>query len=199
MRLTLVRHAETPANVRGELDTAPPGPGLTERGEAQAQALVERFAEVEFDTVFASILTRTQLTAAPIAAARNLPIQVLDGLREFSVGVLEDRSDPEAIGIFVEVMRRWLLGDHTPSIGGGESGEEILQRMDSVVEYIAEHSAAPLVVSHGGIIRVWAAARASNIDSDFAVANYVVNTGVIVLDGKPGQWHCVSWDSPPPR
>lgn len=199
MRLTLVRHAETPSNVRGALDCQPPGPGLTERGETQAEALVERFADVDFDAVFTSTLTRTQLTAGPVAAAKGLPIQVLDNLREFSVGLLEDRSDPEAIGVFVDVMRRWLLGDTTPAIGGGDTGDQILRRMDAAVEYIAESSVAPIVVGHGGAIRVWAAARASNIDGDFAVANYVVNTGVIVLDGRPGQWHCVSWDRPPPR
>ena len=30
MRLLLIRHGQTPANVRGELDTAAPGPGLTD-------------------------------------------------------------------------------------------------------------------------------------------------------------------------
>ncbi|MCM1975585.1 histidine phosphatase family protein, partial [Streptomyces sp. G1] len=36
MRLLLVRHGQTPTNVDYLLDTAVPGPGLTELGLAQA-------------------------------------------------------------------------------------------------------------------------------------------------------------------
>ena len=35
MRLLLIRHGETPGNVLGQLDTAHPGPGLTDLGERQ--------------------------------------------------------------------------------------------------------------------------------------------------------------------
>ena len=34
-RLVLVRHGQTPSNVAGVLDTALPGPGLTEEGQQQ--------------------------------------------------------------------------------------------------------------------------------------------------------------------
>ena len=44
MRLTLVRHGQTPSNVLGLLDTAPPGPGLTDLGQLQAASVRTRAA-----------------------------------------------------------------------------------------------------------------------------------------------------------
>jgi release factor glutamine methyltransferase len=38
VRLLLIRHGQTPSNVLGLLDTAPPGPGLTDLGVEQAAA-----------------------------------------------------------------------------------------------------------------------------------------------------------------
>ncbi|BCW50626.1 hypothetical protein StoSoilB13_29680 (plasmid) [Arthrobacter sp. StoSoilB13] len=45
MKLLLIRHGQTPGNVAGQLDTAFPGPGLTELGERQAAALPEALAD----------------------------------------------------------------------------------------------------------------------------------------------------------
>lgn len=204
MKLILVRHGETPGNVAGVLDTAPPGPGLTERGALQAAALVDRFSGDQIDAIYASTLTRTQLTAQPLAAERGLPLTILSELREFSVGDLEGRSDPEALAEFVAVMRRWLAGDLSAAMPGGETGAQIVARMDAAITAIAQAAEdagneTVLAVSHGGAIRIWAAATADNISAEFAQANYLVNTAVIVMTGGPGSWHCQSWDLAPPH
>lgn len=73
MRLILIRHGQTPSNVAFLLDTAVPGPGLTDLGEKQAAALPQTLADVDIDLLYVSTLTRTQLTAArwrPPAASR---------------------------------------------------------------------------------------------------------------------------------
>ncbi len=213
MRLTLVRHGETPANVLGELDTAVPGPGLTDRGHSQAVALVDRFAGIEFDAIYASTHLRTHYTAAPLAAERGLQIQVRAGFREFDVGDLEGRSDREAIQIFVETFKAWIVGDIDQPMPGGESGRQVLDRFDEELARICrpgvaggEHpdegpdpsDDALAIFSHGGALRLWAATRANNVDTDFALANYLVNTGVIVLEGSlTVGWHCASWDLAP--
>ncbi len=63
MRLLLVRHGQTAANVRGELDTAPPGPGLTRLGRRQAKAIPGELAAESIDGIYSSALIRTQETA----------------------------------------------------------------------------------------------------------------------------------------
>jgi hypothetical protein len=50
------------------------------------------------------------------------------------------------------------------------------------------------------VLRLWSGTRAGNIDTEFTLANYLVNTGVIVMTGSPDDgWHCESWDLPPTR
>ncbi|MGN6780504.1 MAG: histidine phosphatase family protein, partial [Marmoricola sp.] len=63
MRLLLLRHGETHANVSGELDTAAPGEDLTPLGQAQAEAAATVLADRDIDAVFVSVLVRTQQTA----------------------------------------------------------------------------------------------------------------------------------------
>ena len=46
MRLFLVRHGQTHANVARQLDTAVPGVDLTDTGREQAQELADRLAGV---------------------------------------------------------------------------------------------------------------------------------------------------------
>lgn len=199
MKLTLVRHGETPGNVAGRLDTAPPGPGLTERGEHQAAALVQRFAGDRFDAIWTSAHLRTRVTAAPLAADRGMEPQVRPQLGEFSAGDLEGRSDADALAVFLGVMHAWIGGDLDPTMPGGESGHDILCRMDAAfAEVHATGDESALVVSHGGVLRIWTATRCANITTEFALANYLVNTGVIVVTGTPTDgWHCESWDLPP--
>ena len=79
MRLLLIRHGQTPSNVLGLLDTAIPGPGLTDLGIEQAAALPAALADYRIDAIYASAQRRAQLTAQPLADARGLPIQVRDG------------------------------------------------------------------------------------------------------------------------
>lgn len=44
MRLLLIRHGQTPSNLKHLLDTAAPGPGLTPLGQDQAAALPQALA-----------------------------------------------------------------------------------------------------------------------------------------------------------
>jgi probable phosphoglycerate mutase len=96
MRLLLIRHGQTPANVLGQLDTARPGPGLTELGARQAAEIPDALANERVDALVASTLLRTQLTAAPLAGARGLEVEVRPGLHEIEAGDLESRTHPDS-------------------------------------------------------------------------------------------------------
>ncbi|HBV5297987.1 TPA: histidine phosphatase family protein, partial [Klebsiella oxytoca] len=62
MKLWLVRHGETEANIAGLYSGHAPTE-LTERGIRQAQTLGQRLHAVPFERVFCSELERTQRTA----------------------------------------------------------------------------------------------------------------------------------------
>ena len=97
MRLILVRHGQSPSNIERLIDTTVPGPSLTELGQAQARHSPTPWRRCPIDAIYASTLVRTQLTAAPLAAQRALPVQVRDGLREVRAGDLELASGEEAM------------------------------------------------------------------------------------------------------
>ncbi|MBD0841618.1 MULTISPECIES: histidine phosphatase family protein [unclassified Streptomyces] len=196
MRLILVRHGQTPTNVDSLLDTAVPGPGLTELGERQAAALPEVLADEDVEALYASTLRRTQLTAAPLAAARGLDVLVRDGIREIAAGDLELLpGDGEHGALYMRTAFAWSTGDTALRMPGGETGAEVLARYDAVVAEAAASGARTVVmVSHGAVIRMWAAARAHNVDVPFAAGHRLANTGVVVLEGTPTDgWKALTW------
>ncbi|GHG87256.1 histidine phosphatase family protein [Streptomyces lanatus] len=196
MRLLLVRHGQTPTNVDYLLDTAAPGPGLTELGERQAAALPAALAGEDISAIYASTLIRTQLTAAPLAADLGLGVTVRDGIREVSAGDLEMLpGDTEAGHAYMTTVFAWAAGDTELRMPGGESGAEALGRYDAVVAEAAGSGAGTVaLVSHGAAIRMWTAARAANVDVAFAAAHPLDNTGVVVLEGAPEDgWKVLSW------
>ncbi|MEW2295437.1 histidine phosphatase family protein [Streptomyces sp. NPDC006743] len=198
MRLLLVRHGETPSNVDSLLDTTAPGPGLTELGTRQAAALPEALAGEHIDALYASTLVRTQLTAAPLAAARGLDVVVRDGIRELSAGDLEgEPGDSERGQRYLRTVLAWAAGrrDLRMPGPGGESGTEALARYDAVVaEAAAGGRRTVAMVSHGAAIRLWTAVRARNLDARFAAAHPLRNTGVVILEGTPeAGWTALTW------
>ena len=199
MRLLLVRHGQTPANVRGELATRAPGPGLTPLGETQAVALAGALADRDVDAVFVSPLLRTHLTAAPLAAARALPPVELPGLREVEAGDLEDRSDAPAVEEYQTVFSSWAAGDVRVPMPGGPDGVAFFDRFDAAVRTILDSGATTaLAVSHGASIRAWTGGRAANLGPRFVRAHRLGNTGVVEVHGDfDTGWTCVSWTSDP--
>ncbi|WP_432192167.1 histidine phosphatase family protein [Streptomyces sp. bgisy027] len=196
MRLLLVRHGQTPTNVDYLLDTAAPGPGLTELGQRQAAALPAALTGEDIEAIYASTLVRTQLTAAPLAAARGLDVIVRAGIREVFAGDLEMLpGDTEAGHLYMRTVFAWAAGDTELRMPGGESGAQALARYDAVVAEAAGSGAGTVaVVSHGAAIRMWTAARAANVDVAFAGAHPLDNTGVVVLEGSPVDgWKALSW------
>jgi broad specificity phosphatase PhoE len=195
VRLILVRHGQTPSNVAGELDTAVPGAALTPLGHRQADALPEALADEDVAGVYASLLTRTQLTAAPLATACGLEVVVRDGLEEISAGDLEMRSDDEAVAAYADTVGAWIDGELTVAMPGGPDGHSFFGRYDAAIAAIAGAHAADatvVVVSHGAAIRAFAARHGGHPD------NRLLNTGAVMLEGSPDAgWTLTGWSRHP--
>lgn len=201
MRLLLIRHGQTPANVIGALSTAAPGPGLTALGEEQAEAVPFALQNERIDGVYASILVRTQLTALPLTTALGIPpATVLPGLHEIQAGDLEDHTDARAVRTYLETAWAWGVGDLVPRMPGAEDGTEFFARYDADIRTIAAAHADGTAVafSHGAAIRVWCAARADNLPPNYAAFSALDNTGVVILEGDPEHgWEVESWGGQP--
>ncbi|MDQ1594094.1 MAG: hypothetical protein QOH40_650 [Arthrobacter pascens] len=201
MRLLLIRHGETPGNVLGQLDTAHPGPGLTELGERQAEALPRALVKEPISALYASTLLRTQVTAAPLGRELGLDVKVLDGIHEIEAGALEKLTDHEAHRRYMTTVFAWSNGDFDRRMPAGPDGHAFFERYDAAIAKVAaaaDDAGAVAVVSHGAAIRVWAGLRADNIDMEFAARHVLANTGIVALEGDPDAgWTLIHWDASP--
>lgn len=200
MRLLLIRHGQTPHNVKGFLDTAYPGAGLTPLGMVQARAVPGALAGEDIAGVYASRLVRTQLTAAPLAGALDHEIRIRDGLEEVSAGALEMLGDHESVQAYAGCLVSWITGDLARQMPGGSSGHEFLGRYQAAVQTLAQDHGANdtiAVFSHGAAIRVFAAVSA-RLDPEVATGLSIMNTGMAVLEGDPGAgWSLADWSTEP--
>ena len=186
MRLIFVRHGQTPANVKGLLDTRVPGPGLTALGLRQAAALPAALSGEDVAAIYVSNMVRTQLTAAYLAASRELETIERSGIREIGAGEMEMRGDLASVHRYLSTIYDWTRGDLALRMPGGESGAEFLTRYDAVVaEAARENPTTAVIVSHGAAIRAWASLRATNLPADFIMHHTLHNTGVVVAVGSP--------------
>lgn len=196
MRLLLIRHGRTASNIDRLLDTAAPGAPLDEIGLGQADTLAQALAAEPIEAVFASDLTRSQQTAAPLASRLGLPVTVRGGVREIQAG--DDEMSPDWVRYLTTILS-WR-DDLDARMPGGESGREVLTRFDAVVDeaYAAGHRTVA-VISHGAIIRTWSAHRATNLTVDFLRSTSLDNTVVVDLRrDEAGGWTVHRWGDKTP-
>lgn len=199
MKLYLIRHGETLNNVAQVIDTAAPGALLTERGYAQAQALVERMEGIDLDAIYVSNLTRTHLTAAPLCAARGIvPIQ-LPALAEIESGTWEGGATQADFDGYYTTVRHWFQGMPMERLGGGVSLPQVLARMDGAMAEICASGAQNVAVfSHGAMISVWAGHRVAGVTYDHAINKHLPNTQMLVAEGDSVRgFRGVSWAGEP--
>ena len=115
-RVFLLRHGQTAWNaemrIQGQLDIP-----LDDTGLWQAQRLALALSGEHLDAVYSSDLQRARQTAAPLAAAAGLPVQLDPGLRERGFGSWEGHTYAEMEQRYPLETRRWRQRD--PDFGPG--------------------------------------------------------------------------------
>jgi broad specificity phosphatase PhoE len=197
LRLVLARHGQTPANVERVLDTVLPGPGLTDLGRLQAEALGKELVADPRGPVTALVSSparRARETAGLVAPAVGLTPGVVEGTHEVQVGDLEGRNDDDSIARFRATYDAWREGDVTARMPGGESGRDVLDRyLPALEELRAEHPDGTVVlVSHGAVLRLVAHALVGEIP-DLGPDDHVDNCGRVVLGADDAGWSLEAW------
>ena len=195
MQLLFIRHAQTDSNIDHGFDTVDPGPGLNSCGVTQAHTLSASLVDASLDAVYASDLRRARMTAEPLAASRQLNLELRDGLREISAGDFETRNDPEAQERYHDIIFGWSSGAPDVRVPGGPNGHEFFESFDTVIDEISERGLSTVaVVSHGAAIRVWVSARTKNISPTWAITHGLKNISVVVVNGSPRHgWTTLQW------
>ena len=149
MTLLFVRHGESEGNARrimqGWLDTE-----LSETGVLQAEAVARRLASAGATRLYSSSLRRAHQTADRISAATGLPVEPLDGMREYNLGEGQGLTWDEVVARFGISDANWGTG----LIPGEEGMVAFYDRLALVFDELAERHRADtaIVVSHGGVI-----------------------------------------------
>ena len=218
-RLILVRHGQSQGNVERRLDTRPPGAELTELGVRQAREFARTRTQPP-GLLLHSVARRAAQTAAAIGAeldefvrateicsssAGFVAPRVVEGIHEVQAGILENRSDDEAIAEFNTVYQRWHEGDLAAAMPGGESGRDVLDRYLPVItelrlRYLDDRDwqSDLVIVSHGAAIRL-AAATLAGVEGSFVLEHHLANTEAVTLaPTTDGRWSCVQWGSHTP-
>jgi broad specificity phosphatase PhoE len=214
--LDFVRHGES--GDMTAINTLVPGPELTETGEQQAQIVANALAGNSIDDIYASTMIRSQETAAPLAEALNLPIQILPGLNEIDAGIFEGMpvnvgDIPLGGALYLLAPLLWTLGlDFVPELGSTDAnGIAFDERVSNAIQTIYDGSTAnasgnitDAVFSHEGTIAIWTLMNVNNPDFPLVLSELLNTgellpyTGVVVVQGDPEDgWSLVSWDGQP--
>ena len=159
-RIVLWRHGRTEWNASGRFQ-GQTDIDLDEIGRAQAWESARRLAALEPDLLISSDLRRTRDTIAALAEITGKPVQLDVRLRETFAGEWQGLTGAEIASRYPEEYKAWRAGDPLLKVGGGETRQDVAERMAAAVRDIAARLAddgLAVLTSHGGAARLGIAA-----------------------------------------
>lgn len=145
--LWVVRHGQTSWSAEGR-HTSTTEAELTDVGVDQARAVAPALADAAFDHVLTSPRARARRTAQLAGFAEAV---VDEDLTEWDYGKYEGLTTPQ----IRESEPDWTVWTH--GCPGGESVQDVGQRLDRVVQRVRSAEGRTLVFAHGHSLRVLAA------------------------------------------
>ena len=181
----LIRHGQTDWNLLGKWQgQSPDAPSLNETGRAQALALRDQMAGVEFSAIYSSDLLRARQTAELIAEPLDLTVTLDPRLREMDLGAWEGMLSSDIKSQYpreLEEREKKPFDAHAPQ---GESPRDVAGRVIEVVDEITHRhpGESVIIVSHGVALAV-IICHAQGISMDKVYENIPDNVAP----------HCVNW------
>ncbi len=154
MILHIIRHGETDYNKAGIIQGSGVNISLNEEGRKQAEAFYKMYSDEDYELIYTSALKRSQETVEPWEV-ENIPIKHTELLNEINWGVNEGKQVSAAMTErYTRLIDDWEKGELTSRIEGGESAEELLQRLSDFLEMLRRSGHEKvLICSHGRTIR----------------------------------------------
>lgn len=152
----LIRHGESTGDIDdrfgGDYDDQ-----LSEKGKRQAKELAEQLAGKGIEAIYASPRKRALETAKSIEAVLEVPLTVIDDLRERNnYGVLTGLTKTEAKEKYPIDFEKVAKDKTHHKVAGSENYAEIKERAERVFSDILQGGQKTIaVVSHGGIISTY--------------------------------------------
>lgn len=154
-RLILIRHGQSTANEQNRFAGQTDVP-LTELGKLQAKCAAEYIIKHEkIDKIYSSDLQRAHNTALPTSELTGIPIIDARELREICAGIWEGRLANEIEVEYENEFRTWRKDYAHARLPGGESVQEVYERVVPFVKKIARENdgLTLLIASHASPVR----------------------------------------------
>ncbi|MEW7314062.1 adenosylcobalamin/alpha-ribazole phosphatase [Buttiauxella gaviniae] len=153
MKLWLVRHGQTQANVEGLYSGISETP-LTELGVAQAQAVGRMLDNVTFEKVLCSGLGRAQHTTELILQQRKIPVITEQLLNEMNFGDWEMRHHRDLQRLDSANYAAWCNDWQNVVPNNGEGFQLFSRRISTFAKSLSSMQGSEniLIVSHQGVL-----------------------------------------------
>lgn len=156
LEIYLTRHGATEWNIENRLQGWK-NSELTVSGIENALQLGKRLADTKFETIYSSPSKRALKTAELIKAEKEVPLIIVDDLKEISFGDWEGKTQEEIERDFKEEYNNFWNKPHLYNSEGhnAETFEIFKQRLSKAMkQIISNHSNGKiLVVTHGFVIK----------------------------------------------
>ena len=178
MAIYLIRHGETALNAKRVIQF--PDTPLSERGQAQAEALGERLSTAPVAAIMCSDYERAHATARAVQSATDAPLEIDESLRERHFGDLRGRAfadlntDPFAPGYAPPNGETWEVF-HARAARAWEAVKAVASRVDGDV----------VAVTHGLVLRSLCAHVLPLADGINAQEASFLNTCLTQVTGPP--------------
>jgi glucosyl-3-phosphoglycerate phosphatase len=159
-RIVLWRHGRTEWNASGRFQ-GQTDISLDEFGREQAGGAARRLASLQPELLVSSDLRRARDTMAALAALTGLEIDLDARLRETFAGDWQGLTGAEIASRYPEEYKAWRSGDPLLRVGGGETRQEVAERMAAAVREVAmrlSDDGLAVLTTHGGAARLGIAA-----------------------------------------
>ncbi|MCX2574451.1 histidine phosphatase family protein [Pedobacter sandarakinus] len=156
-QIYIIRHGETELNRQGIVQGRGINADLNDTGRAQAEAFYQKYKDIPFDKIYTSDLKRTWQTVQKFIDS-GLPWEKLSGLDELAWGIWEGKpNSEEAREAFRTMLQTWQDGDYTAGFEGGESVQDVYERLKQPMELLANRpeEKTVLLCMHGRAMRVF--------------------------------------------
>lgn len=196
LRLILVRHGQTEANILRRLQGQSDGP-MNEVGRREVERLGLALKDTKIDVIISSDLVRARDTATAIAKYHNLPVNPTPLVREWNGGEWDGRPAEE----FLEIVKNLTTPLEELRLPGGETLKEVQARASAFVKDVTEKYPGKSVVlcSHGDFLRMVISVL-MNESIDKANATYRMdNASYSIFEREAGEWKMVVFNQIPPK
>ena len=189
-RILLIRHGESRAN-REDVFSGHYDVELEEKGKTQAIQTAKYLARTyQIDKVYASDLKRAYATGNTVAELLGLEVIPNPALREIDGGKWEEVKFADLPKLYPEDYQTWMEDIGRVRCTGGESIEELANRVYKAVLEIAKENDGKTVVvaTHASPIRALQSVIQTGGIEKMQQIPWVSNASVSELEYKAGKW-----------